>query len=95
MKKLISAVLEAFTKMAVADMDYWAARQYLADPELADLIALSLMPGLHPTQRVTLYCGSSMPAAHAESDAALAEVEAILAAARHPDTTRRDLVRSS
>lgn len=82
MKKLIETCWNALSLLAAADVEYWMARQYLADPEVADLIALSLVPGLHPAQRVTLYCGSSMSAAHAEAHAALLEVEALLAAAR-------------
>ena len=87
MKKLIETFWNAVTLMAAADVEYWMARQYLADPEVADLIALSLMPGLEPAQRLS----TRGPAGdtRAEAREAIAQAEALLA------SSRRDLVGSA
>lgn len=71
MKNFLNRLLEAATNMAVADPDYWLARQYLADPAAADL---------EPAQRLAR--ASSDDHARSEAPDAVAEVEALLAAAR-------------
>lgn len=87
MKNFLNRLLEAAANMALADPEYWLARQYLADPDAADLVSLSLIADLEPSQRIARE--SSDDHARSEAPDAVAEVEALLAAARD------DLVRSA
>ena len=80
MKNLLNTLLDAFTTMAIADPDYWLARQYFADPEAAGLVTMTVASDVDPAQSLA----RSGAEDHARSDApdVVAEVEALLAEAR-------------